>query len=93
MRWPSADSGPVVVYLRPERIAVGAAGDGGLPGTIKTLLFLGSQWVVNVSTALGDIHISLPNARRAALHEGAEVSLNWAPEDVRVLTQQEASRG
>ena len=87
------DSGPVVVYLRPERIAVGAAGDGGLPGTIKTLLFLGSQWVVNVSTALGDIHISLPNARRAALHEGAEVSLNWAPEDVRVLTQQEASRG
>ncbi|GAB2809369.1 ABC transporter ATP-binding protein [Comamonas piscis] len=87
------DSGPVVVYLRPERIAVGAAGDGGLPGTIKTLLFLGSQWVVNVSTALGDIHISLPNARRAALHEGAEVSLNWAPDDVRVLTQQEASRG
>ena len=70
-----------------------AAGDGGLPGTIKTLLFLGSQWVVNVSTALGDIHISLPNARRAALHEGAEVSLNWTPEDVRVLTQQEASRG
>ncbi|WP_312527819.1 ABC transporter ATP-binding protein [Comamonas sp.] len=87
------DSGPVVVYLRPERIAVAPAGEGGLPGTIKTLLFLGSQWVVNVSTALGDIHISLPNARRAALHEGDEVGLNWSPEDVRVLTQQEASRG
>ena len=87
------DSGPVVVYLRPERIAVAPAGEGGLPGTIKTLLFLGSQWVVNVSTALGDIHISLPNARRAALHEGAEVGLNWSPDDVRVLTQQEASRG
>ncbi|MEF9962785.1 MAG: ABC transporter ATP-binding protein [Comamonas sp.] len=87
------DSGPVVVYLRPERIEVAPAGQGGLPGTIKTLLFLGSQWVVNVSTALGDIHISLPNARRAALHEGDEVTLNWAPDDVRVLTQQEASRG
>ncbi|WP_312451009.1 ABC transporter ATP-binding protein [Comamonas sp.] len=87
------DSGPVVVYLRPERIAVAPAGEGGLPGTIKTLLFLGSQWVVNVSTALGDIHISLPNARRAALHEGDEVGLNWSPDDVRVLTQQEASRG
>ena len=86
-------SGPVVVYLRPERIEVAPAGQGGLPGTIKTLLFLGSQWVVNVSTALGDIHISLPNARRAALHEGDEVTLNWAPDDVRVLTQQEASRG
>ncbi|MEJ5028354.1 ABC transporter ATP-binding protein [Comamonas sp. MYb69] len=86
-------SGPVVVYLRPERIGVAPAGQGGLPGTIKTLLFLGSQWVVNVSTALGDIHISLPNARRAALHEGDEVTLNWAPDDVRVLTQQEASRG
>ena len=87
------DSGPVVVYLRPERIEVAPAGQGGLPGTIKTLLFLGSQWVVNVGTALGDIHISLPNARRAALHEGDEVTLNWAPDDVRVLTQQEASRG
>ena len=87
------DCGPVVVYLRPERIEVALAGQGGLPGTIKTLLFLGSQWVVNVSTGLGDIHISLPNARRAALHEGDEVSLNWSPEDVRVLTQQEASRG
>ncbi|MCD2167698.1 ABC transporter ATP-binding protein [Comamonas koreensis] len=87
------DSGPVVVYLRPERIEVAPAGQGGLPGTIKTLLFLGSQWVVNVSTGLGDIHISLPNARRAALHEGDEVSLNWSLEDVRVLTQQEASRG
>ena len=89
-------SGDVVAYLRPEKIRIAAPGEGGIDGTIKTLLFLGSQWAVNVATVLGDIHVSLPNARAArttALHEGGAVSLSWSPEDVRVLTQQEARRG
>lgn len=87
------ESGAVVAYLRPEKIRLAEPQQEGLPGTIKTLLFLGSQWAINVSTELGDLHVSLPNAGSYQLQEGTPVKLTWSPDDLRVLTQQEASRG
>jgi putative spermidine/putrescine transport system ATP-binding protein len=87
------EAGAVVAYLRPEKIRIAAADAQGLVGRIKTLLFLGSQWAIDVSTELGDLHVSLPNALTRPLREGDAVSLSWSPDDLRVLTQQEAGRG
>ena len=86
-------SGAVVAYLRPEKIVIGAPGQPGLDGTIKTLLFLGSQWAVNVETALGEVHVSVPNTGSHRWREGAPVTLSWDPEHLRVLSHQDAGRG
>ena len=90
---PVPGAGPVSVYLRPEKIRVADAGQAGLPGVIRTLLFLGSQWVLDVETELGLLHVSVPNAGHVALREGSQVVLDWRPEDMRVLHQEEPQHG
>ncbi len=86
-------AGPVSVYLRPEKIRVADAGEPGVPGVIRTLLFLGSQWALDVETELGLLHVSVPNAGRTALREGSRVTLGWMPEDLRVLRREEPQHG
>ena len=90
---PAPAAGPVSVYLRPEKIRVAAAGQAGVPGTIRTLLFLGSQWALDVETDLGLLHVSVPNVGDTALAEGSPVTLAWMPEDMRVLRREEHQHG
>ena len=87
------ETGPVSIYLRPEKIRVADAGDAGVPGVIRTLLFLGSQWALDVETELGLLHVNVPNAGRATLQEGGRVTLGWIPEDIRVLRREEPQHG
>ncbi len=91
---PYALRGEVLAYIRPEKICVTAAGhNDGVAGSVKTKLFLGSSWMLEVGTALGLFRVNVPNRGAMDFHEGVPVTLQWKPEDVRVLSGLEATNG
>jgi putative spermidine/putrescine transport system ATP-binding protein len=82
--WPAprdfgADA--VTVTLRPEKIGFA---DTGLAGTVRTRLFLGSQWLFQVDTSAGLILVVRQNGGDAMPQEGAVVALAWRAEDMRI---------
>jgi putative spermidine/putrescine transport system ATP-binding protein len=80
----------VHVYVRPEKVRLQPAGNGGLTGTVKTRLFLGSNWMLEVQCALGMLRVSQPNTGTAPPKEGESVTITWRDEDLRVLTAEAA---
>jgi putative spermidine/putrescine transport system ATP-binding protein len=77
---------PVLVGLRPEKVALGEGGANALPGTIKSWTYLGADFHVQVGTALGDMHVRMPTWQaRTAPAEGLPVTLSWSPEASVVL--------
>jgi putative spermidine/putrescine transport system ATP-binding protein len=82
--WPApggVGSGAVTVTLRPEKI--GFAEDG-LAGTVRTRLFLGSQWLFQIETGAGLVLVVRQNGGDAMPQEGDAVALAWRVEDMRV---------
>jgi putative spermidine/putrescine transport system ATP-binding protein len=77
--------GQVHVYVRPEKIRLGAPGAGGIPATVQTRLFLGNHWMLEVDSALGLLRVSQPNVGAAPPDEGTPVSVLWSDDDLRVL--------
>ncbi|MGP4017075.1 ABC transporter ATP-binding protein [Saccharopolyspora sp. 5N708] len=77
---PSAGDG-VRLYVRPEavRLAAAASDGPGLPGTVRATRFLGSKARCTVSTAAGDIEVSLPFGETVP-DEGSEVRCSWQPQ-------------
>jgi putative spermidine/putrescine transport system ATP-binding protein len=82
--WPApsgVDPGAVTVTLRPEKI--GFAGNG-LPGTVRTRLFLGSQWLFQIDSSAGLVLVVRQNEGGDMPREGDVVALAWRAEDMRV---------
>jgi putative spermidine/putrescine transport system ATP-binding protein len=82
--WPApggVDPGAVTVTLRPEKI--GFAGNG-LPGTVRTRLFLGSQWLFQIDSSAGLVLVVRQNEGGAMPREGDAVALAWRAEDMRI---------
>jgi putative spermidine/putrescine transport system ATP-binding protein len=82
--WPAPrdfGAGAVTVTLRPEKIGFA---DTGLAGTVRTRLFLGSQWLFQVDTSAGLILVVRQNGGDAMPQEGAVVALAWRAEDMRI---------
>jgi len=77
--------GTVHAYIRPEKIRLSPAGSPGLSGKIKTRLFLGTLWMLEVETELGLLRVSAPNQDPLSHNEGDLVSLTWNPRDMQVL--------
>ncbi|HVL76360.1 MAG TPA: ABC transporter ATP-binding protein [Noviherbaspirillum sp.] len=80
----------VNVYVRPEKVRLQAPGSGGLSGRVKTRVFLGSYWMLEVETVLGLLRASIPNSGITPPAEGEMVALAWADEDLRVLSAETA---
>ena len=83
--WPAERGpqlGPVTVMVRPEKI--GFATSGGLPGVVRNRVFHGSQWLLQVETAVGSVTVIRQNSGEAMPIEGASVALSWRTEDMRV---------
>lgn len=83
----------VEVYIRPEKIRLAPTRDGSearVSGTVKTRLFLGSFWMLEVDTSLGTLRVSLPNSGEIAPGEGAPVGLAWSGRDLRILDREAA---
>jgi putative spermidine/putrescine transport system ATP-binding protein len=77
----------VNVYVRPEKIRLEAPGNGSkVDGRVKTRVFLGSHWMLEVDSALGPLRVSLPNIGSAPPQEGESVGVAWSDDDLRVLT-------
>jgi putative spermidine/putrescine transport system ATP-binding protein len=82
-----AAGAPVIVSLRPERIALGhSAGDGAInrvPATVQELIYLGDHIRARVELDGGEsCMVKLGVAQRdAALVEGARIDAVWRAED------------
>ena len=76
----------VFVSLRPEKLRVTAGQHaGGVRGTLLACIFHGDRWLFQVSTPLGELIVTEPNAGHDAYHRGDEVSLTWSEDAARVL--------
>ena len=90
------DGSEVALCLRPEKLgfadpAVANTGMGTgtgtnrLPARIEERFFLGSRWLYRVSSAIGELEVSLSNDGSPPWPEQAEVGLTWADDVARVL--------
>ena len=85
--------GDVNVYIRPEKVHlhdVGSAQPARLRGRLATRVFVGNQWLLQVDTPLGQISLTRLNDGAMPPEEGAEVGVQWADDDLRVLEQEQA---
>ena len=78
------DGAPVTVAVRPEKIALGATGQGLFDGTVTNRFFLGSYWLFTVDTPVGAMLVSVANHGAEPVAEEAAVSLAWPPESATV---------
>ena len=79
-----------LLVVRPERVEMAAATDTEMPttemsvvGRLESLVFAGSTWRCNVSTALGDLQAFVPNMPDERV--GDTVRLRWKAVDAWVL--------
>jgi spermidine/putrescine transport system ATP-binding protein len=80
----------VEVFLRPESLRLGAAGDGtSLTGRVESLLFNGasSRVLLDVNGQL--IEVADPE-QASALEKGATASVGWTPERARIFARRSA---
>src|SRR5699024_7724844 len=75
----------VQVNIRPEKIRLAQCGAGRLDGVVKTRLFLGANWMLDVETRLGLIRVSVPNKDAYAPEEGTNVGAVWDDHDLRLV--------
>jgi ABC-type Fe3+/spermidine/putrescine transport system ATPase subunit len=78
----------VRVAVRPERVQIGPAPDGGsrLDGTIAELVFLGMYTQLHVDTRAGRIVCHrLADESLASLEPGSPVTLSWEPDQASLL--------
>jgi spermidine/putrescine transport system ATP-binding protein len=98
-RGETASRGPVKAMIRPERIAVeaaGATGDNRLPGLVERSVFLGGAQEVHVRVLGGDLlRATIPNDGRTlpvGLEGGTAVTLHLPADGLRVLTPSQPPR-
>lgn len=84
--------GSVNVYIRPEKLRLTNSGEC-VSGVVKTRVFLGNHWMLQVDTELGVISVSLPNIGAAPPHEGDRIGVLWNENDLRILPKHEAAHG
>jgi putative spermidine/putrescine transport system ATP-binding protein len=90
-RWAAAEmaNGAAKASVRPERI--GFSDDEGLAGTVRTRIFQGHHWLVQVATEAGLVLVIAPNDGRAIPNENAAVQLSWRAEDMIFSATENAS--
>jgi len=76
--------GPVMVAIRPERVAFGDEGGTGLPGQVRTRVFQGHEWLHRVGTASGVVTVVSYNRNLAVPQEGDAVRLCWDAADMAI---------
>jgi putative spermidine/putrescine transport system ATP-binding protein len=77
--------GAVLCSLRPEKLWLTEVGSGRLQGIVRSRVFLGNHWLLQVASAVGELLVYQQNTGAAPPAEGAEVGLDWHPDSLRVL--------
>ena len=84
----SAHTGDQIsVGVRPEKIALGGAGEGYFDAQIKTRIFLGTSWAYQLQSSLGNISVTLQNTGHDIAAEGEKVGVSWPVDAGRILTK------
>ena len=84
----------VNVYVRPEKVRLAPAGTAdGVAGTVRTRLFLGNHWLIEIDSTLGPVRVSHPNIGPQPPAEGDAVAVFWDDDDLRLLDISEAAHG
>lgn len=74
--------------LRPEKIRFSSKSPK-LSGKVLNRIFLGSQWIYEVDTALGELLIYEANNHRSeGVDEGREIGLTWDDQDLRLIQRE-----
>jgi len=79
---------PVDVSIRPEKVRLVEAAKSMLSGTIKARIFLGTHWVFQVDSKIGELVVVSQNTGLQDLEEGNTVGLDWSMEEVRMLPRE-----
>jgi putative spermidine/putrescine transport system ATP-binding protein len=90
-RWPAAGrtNGMASASIRPERITFSES--EGLAGTVRSRIFQGHHWLLQVATDAGLVVVIAPNDGRAIPDENAAVRLGWRAEDMAFASTERAS--
>ncbi|CAH2598617.1 Spermidine/putrescine import ATP-binding protein PotA [Rhodovastum atsumiense] len=90
---PPAPQGEVLCSLRPEKLWMTEPGSGQLRATIRSRLFLGTHWLFQVDSDLGELLVYQQNTNRVPPAEGDVVGLDWHASSLRVLPAEPARLG
>jgi putative spermidine/putrescine transport system ATP-binding protein len=81
-----AVGGTVSVYLRPEKLRIAGAGETPrCVGTVRTRVFLGNLWRLQIDSAFGVLEMTLANFGGMPPAEGESIGVSWSDDDARVL--------
>ena len=83
LAWLAPDAlgpGTHVMAIRPERIRL--TDDAGLPGEVRSRVFQGAQWLLEVQTAAGSMLVLHPNDGASPPGAGRAVRLAWRASDM-----------
>ena len=84
-----AETGETVnLGIRPEKIALVAAGEGLLNATVSTRIFLGTSWLYQIDSELGRFSVTLQNTGKNVADEGDTVGLAWHNDAIRMLREE-----
>ena len=88
---PPAPGTEVLLSLRPEKIALGQAGDNAIEGRVLSSAYLGAGHAVVLETPIGPIRVHQP-AWRAAVEPaiGTTISLAWAADAATIVEDDDA---
>ena len=74
--------GPVIAAIRPEKLAFG---DGGLRGEVRTRVFQGTQWLLEIMTEQGLAVVQCQNLGVAPPQVGEVTGLVWRSQDMHLM--------
>ena len=87
---PGLSEGRAVIMARPESLRIKGRGEGSIEGRVKLNVYLGSAIESFVDTPLGEVLVEIDDPYgRKIYSEGEEVSIDFAPDRVRLLAESE----
>lgn len=88
-----AQNAATTITIRPERIVISSLGERerpGISGTITEVVYIGTdiRYLLKIATGQ-EIQIRIQNSSKEELNafpKGAEVQINWTPENAKLLS-------
>ncbi|MGF1528773.1 MAG: ABC transporter ATP-binding protein [Candidatus Competibacterales bacterium] len=75
----------VQLALRPEKLTFVPSEQGMLQGQVRARLFLGNHWLYQLTSAAGELLVSVENSGCPGPAEGETTGITWSSDAARVL--------
>lgn len=79
---------PVDISIRPEKISLVETDKGLVNGHIKSRIFLGTHWVFQVATNVGELVVISQNTGWQTIEENQKAGLDWSADEMRALPRE-----